>query len=200
MESSGIATFQTTTNVRERPSVKANIVDKYHIGKTVRYDRIENNEGRKWIAFLDESNNTRYCCAEDTDGSVYINLGGAQQSSSSSFGGTTGIPGIPPQGQFPQRGIAKSGCCFLSTCVKGGCTTKEQCIQAFNWATEKGKVRVGDAYVSCGRENLARDISNHFGLTYHEDYQITPNFHNTHFYITVNGEEIFNSVRLGYAL
>lgn len=200
MESSGIATFQTTTNVRVGPSVKANIVDKYYIGKTVRYDRIENNEGRKWIAFLDESNNTRYCCAEDTDGSVYINLGGAQQSSSSSFGGTTGIPGIPPQGQFPQRGIAKSGCCFLSTCVKGGCTTKEQCIQAFNWATQNGKVQKSDAYVSCDKDILAQDISNHFGLTYHGDYKIVHNYHKTHFYVTVNGEEIFNSVRLGYAL
>ena len=200
MESSGIATFQTRTNVREGPSVRANIVDKYDVGKTVRYDRIENNEGRKWIAFLDESKNTRYCCAEDTDGSVYINLGGAQQSSSSSFGGITGIPGIPPQGQFPQRGIAVSGCCFLSTCVKGGCTTKEQCIQAFNWATQNGKVRERDAYVSCDKEVLARDISNHFGLTYHENYEIYHNSDNTHFYIRVNGKEFFNSVRLGFAL
>lgn len=200
MQSSGIAIFQANVYVREGPSVTTKSVAQYYIGETVRYDSIVNNEGRKWISYIGRSGNRRYCCAVDTDGSVYINLGEAQQSSSSSFGGTTGIPGIPRQGEFPQRGIAVSGCCFLSSCVKGGCTTKEQCIQAFNWATEKGKVRVGDAYVSCGRENLARDISNHFGLTFHDNYEIYQNSKKTHFYIRVNGKEIFNSGGLGFAL
>ena len=112
----------------------------------------------------------------------------------------TGIPGIPRQGQFSQRGIRVSGCCFLSCCVKGGCTTKEQCIQAFNWATQKGKVREGDAYVSCNQTELAKDISKNFGLTYHDDYKICRNSDNTHFYITVNGNEFFNSAGLGFAL
>ena len=200
MQSSGIAIFQANVYVREGPSVTTKSVAQYYIGETVRYDSIVNNEGRKWISYIGQSGNRRYCCAVDTDGSVDINLGGAQQSSSSSFGGTTGIPGIPRQGEFPQRVIAVSGCCFLSSCVKGGCTTKEQCIQAFNWATQNGKVQKSDAYVSCDKDILAQDISNHFGLTYHGDYKIVHNYHKTHFYVTVNGEEIFNSVRLGYAL
>ena len=194
--SSGTGYFLTAVRVRASPSTSSETVATYQAGDSVVYDSVVQNEGRTWISYIGGSGNRRYCCAVDSDGSVYIK----NEDSSDVFGGVTGMKYIPTQGQFAQPGIAKSGCCFLAACVKGGCTTQAQCVSCWNWATSTGRVRSSDAWVSCGCENLARDCASHFGLPYHSDYSIVWNCKQSHFYVFRNGRELFNSAGLGWGV
>lgn len=201
--SSGTAYFLTAVKVRAGPSVGSAHVATYAAGDTVRYDQVVTNEGRTWISYIGGSGNRRYCCAIDTDGSAYISTSGSSGGGGSGgdvFGGVTGMKYIPTQMSFAQAAIRSWGCCFLAACVKGGCTTQQQCVNVWNWAVSTGRVRGSDSWVSCGSETLARDVSSHFGLPYHSDYQIVWNCKHSHFYVFRNGRELFNSAGLGWGV
>ena len=70
-----IAKFLTDVRVRLAPSVSSEHVASYQPGETVRYEKTVNNEGRLWITYVAKSGNRRYCCAIDTNGEKYIDLG-----------------------------------------------------------------------------------------------------------------------------
>ena len=70
-----IARFLTTVQVRAGPSTSTEAVAKYTKGEEVKYDKTVNNEGRLWISYIGRSGNRRYCCAIDTNGEKYIDLG-----------------------------------------------------------------------------------------------------------------------------
>ena len=59
---------------------------------------------------------------------------------------------------------------FLCICVQGGLITLEQCIDCFNWGLASGKLRNVDCYVSCNKEESAKEISSKYDTTYHGDY------------------------------
>ena len=190
-------------NVRTGPSTSAQKVAYYDEGQVINSgDQLIQNEGRTWLRYTGGSGNKRYVCVIDTNGSKYVDvpphIGGhppppppPPQPQNS----PTGIPGIPKQSQFPDYRIRNWGCCFLCTCVKGGLTNKDQCMDCFNWGLNSGKLRSSDCYVSCNKENWAREISQRYGTPYHGDYcyQKGPN----HFWLTQNGREIFNSSGIG---
>ena len=69
------AKFLTTVNVRASPSTSSSVVAKYNKGETVKYDQTVENEGRLWISYIGKSGNRRYCCAKDTNGEWYIDIG-----------------------------------------------------------------------------------------------------------------------------
>ena len=112
------------------------------------------------------------------------------------FRSLTSVPGIPIQNDFPDSRIRNFGCCFLCTCVKGGLTTLEQCMDCFNWGINSGKLRSSDCYVNTNKENWAKEISERYGTQYHGDYCFQKNSH--HFWLTQNGIEIFNSAGIGW--
>ena len=78
-----LATFLTTVKVRAGPSTSTESVAVYKQGETVKYDKTVENEGRLWISYVGGSGNRRYCCARDTNGEVYINLGNSGGNSGS---------------------------------------------------------------------------------------------------------------------
>ena len=103
---------------------------------------------------------------------------------------STGIPGIPKLSQFPDNRLKNYGDCFLCTCVKGGLTTLEQCMDCFKWGLESGKLRNSDCYIACNKEEWAKEISSKYDTTYHEDYVFQKSFHG--FWLTQNGKQVFN--------
>ena len=105
----------------------------------------------------------------------------------------TGIAGIDYQSRIPNMA---EGCCFMSACVKGGLCSTAQISDAYNWALSAGKIRA-DTYVLVGGEQLAKDISAHYGTQYHSDYYFNSNYR--HFWLVdSSGNEIFNSAGLGW--
>ena len=189
-------------NVRTAPSTSAQKVAYYDEGQVINSgDQLIQNEGRTWLRYTGGSGNKRYVCVIDTNGSKYVevppHIGGCTHLSLCACWpfSATGIPGIPKQSQFPDERIKKWGCCFLCTCVKGGLTNKDQCMDCFNWGLNSGKLRSSDCYVSCNKENWAREISQRYGTQYHGDYCYQKNSH--HFWLTQNGREIFNSSGIG---
>jgi len=110
----------------------------------------------------------------------------------------SGIPGIPLQRHFPDQRIQKWGCCFLCTCVKGGLTTMDQCMQTFQLGLNEGKLRQSDCYVQFNKEEWAPLIAQRFGTPYHPDYIFQTNSRRSHFWLTQNGREIFNSNGIGW--
>ena len=72
------ARFLTTVKVRAGPSTSTQAVATYSAGETVNYDKTVENEGRLWISYVGRSGKRRYCCARDTNGETYINLGNNQ--------------------------------------------------------------------------------------------------------------------------
>ena len=110
----------------------------------------------------------------------------------------SGIPGIPIISQFPDPRIQKWGDCFLCTCVKGGLTTMDQCMQVFHLGLKEGKLRQSDCYVQYNKEAWAQEIAERFGTTYHPDYIFETNSRRSHFWLTQNGREIFNSNGIGW--
>ena len=72
------ARFLTTVKVRAGPSTSTEVVATYSAGETVNYDKTVENEGRLWISYIGRSGNRRYCCARDTNGEKYIDLGNNQ--------------------------------------------------------------------------------------------------------------------------
>ena len=177
--------------VRTGPSTNSQKVAHYNEGDIISSgDSLIQNEGRTWLRYTGASGNKRFVCAIDADGSKFVdvNISGPGPS-------PTGIPGIPKQQQFPDHRIRNWGCCFLCTCVKGGLTTQDQCMDCFNWGINSGKLR-NDCYINCDKENWAREISQRYGTPYHGDYCFQKNNH--HFWLTQNGREIFNSSGIGW--
>ena len=81
-----IARFLTNVKVRAGPSTSSESVTTYKAGETVRYDNTVNNEGRLWITYIGKSGNRRYCCAVDTNGAKYIDLGNSDGGSNNNCG------------------------------------------------------------------------------------------------------------------
>ena len=70
-----IARFLTRVKVQTGPSTSTEAVATYEEGEIINYDKTEENEGRLWISYIGSSENRRYCCARDTNGEIYIDLG-----------------------------------------------------------------------------------------------------------------------------
>ena len=193
-------------NVRTGPSVGSQKVAYYDAGQIIKSgDLLIENEERIWLRYTGGSGNKRFICAINNDGSVFVEVPAhipgprkirkipppPPQPSS-----PTGIPGIPKQQEFPDNRIRQTGCCFLCTCVKGGLTNMNQCMDCFNWGINSGKLRGSDCYINCNKENWAKEISQRYGTPYHGDYCFQKNHH--HFWLTLNGQEIFNSSGIGW--
>ena len=105
----------------------------------------------------------------------------------------TGIASINYQMYIPNMTY---GCCFMSACVKGGLCTTAQISAAYSWALSAGKIEA-NTYVLVGGEQLAKDISAHYGTQYHSEYYFNSNYR--HFWlVNSSGKEIFNSAGLGW--
>ena len=190
-------------NVRAGPSTSAAKVAHYDAGQMINSgDQLIENENRIWLRYTGGSGNKRFVCAINNDGSKYVEVAGHIPGPRGLGGGhpvpsgETGIAGIPNQRHFPDHRIQNWGCCFLCTCVKGGLTTKDQCMDCFNWGINSGKLSSSNCYVNCNKENWAREISSRYGTPYHGDYCFQKNSH--HFWLIQNGREIFNSSGIGW--
>jgi len=179
-------------NVRAGPSTGSQQVAQYNANQMINSgDAIILNEGRKWLRYTGSSGNQRYVCAINNDGSRYVDY-------------PKDLPEIPYeikiplQTQFPDYRIKKWGCCFLCTCVKGGLTTMDQCMQVFQLGLAEGKLRQSDCYVQFNKEEWAPLIAQRFGTPYHADYIFQTNNKHSHFWLTQNGREIYNSLGIGY--
>ena len=197
-------------HVRAGPSFNTEKIATYNAGDIINSgDLLIENEGCIWLRYTGASGNKRYVCAYDKDGTQYVQPGVAIPGLRfPKVGGgcdipihnlhlsNTGIPGIPKQTQFPDHRIQRWGCFFLCTCVKGGLTTYDQCMDCFNWGINTGKLRPTDCYVLCDKEQWAREISSRYGTPYHADYCFQKN--HRHFWLTQNGNEIYNPKGLGW--
>ena len=111
----------------------------------------------------------------------------------------TGVAGIPYQNEMlPDM---ESGCLVLACCVVGGLGTRDQVLDARNWALDNEYIASSN-YVQIGSMDLAQKIADHYGTTFHSDFQIREDVYgggNTHFWVAnADGEEIFNSAGLGW--
>ena len=70
-----IGRTKKTVIIRECPSILTKEIDRFIPNTIVKYDQTIINEGRKWILFIDNSDNRRYCCAINIDGEELIELG-----------------------------------------------------------------------------------------------------------------------------
>ena len=184
-------------NVRAGPSIGSQSVAHYDAGQMINSgNAIILNEGRKWLRYTGSSGNQRYVCAINNDGSRYVDY-------------PPNLPMIPPpccppphpmplQTQFPDPRIQKWGGCFLCTCVKGGLTTMDQCMQVFHLGLKEGKLRQSDCYVQYNKEAWAQEIAERFGTTYHPYYIFQANNRRTHFWLTSYGREIYNPFGIGW--
>ena len=87
----------------------------------------------------------------------------------------------------------------MSACVKGGLCTTDQITKAYYWALNAGKIR-DDCLLYVAGSELARQISEKYKTTFHNDYNIIGNNgdYSTHYWLIDNsGKEIFNSAGLG---
>ena len=188
--------------VRDQPSLNSRVLDYYDSGDIIRSgSQIIFNEGRWWLKYTSSSGYQRYICCYDSNGQAYINVpnivpgprpGGPNPVPPSD----TGIPGFPKQKQFPNSNIQNWGCCFLCSCVKGGLTDMNHCLDCYNWCLQSGKIRA-DCWVNIDKEQLARQISQRYNTPYHGDYNFQTNARRNHFWLTQNGREIFNSAGIG---
>ena len=201
-------------DVRAGPSFNTEKIATYNAGNIINSgDLLIENEGCIWLRYTGASGNKRYVCAIDRDGTQYVQPASHIPGLKFPIVGRdcdipihnppcapppfsyTGILGIPKQTQFPDHRIQKWGCCFLCTCVKGGLTTFDQCMDCFNWGINTGKLRPTDCYVLCDKEQWAREISSRYGTPYHGDYCFQKS---RTFCLTQNGKEIFNPLGLGW--
>ena len=106
------------------------------------------------------------------------------------------IPKLPLAKDFSDKRIKNYGDCFLYTCVKGGLTAKAHCEDCFKWGMSSGKLRSIDCYVSCNKEDLARELSQRYGTPYHGNYCFQAGGHC--FSLIQNGKEIYNPYGIGW--
>ena len=186
--------------VRSAPSTTSEEIAKCNTGQIINSgeELIQNEEGI-WLRYTGQSGNKRYVMAYNKDNTPYVDVAphipGPRPPAVYPPPSSTGIPGIPKLSQFPDNRLKHCGDCFLCTCVKGGLTTLEQCMDCFNWGIVTGKLW-HDCYVNCNKEELAKEISSKYDTTYHEDY-VFQKSSRSHFWLTQNGKEIFNSYGLG---
>ena len=189
--------------IRAGPSTSSENVhnEKYNSGDIINSgEAIIHNDNRYWLKYNGASGNKRYVCAWDIDGTklidIPLNIPGPRPGQIDNKS-ETGIPGIPKQNKFPNDNIKQSGCCFLSTCVKGGLSNMNQCLDCYNWCLQSGKIRA-DCWVSVNKEDLAKQISQKYNTPFHGDYCFQTNDKRSHFWLTQNGKEIFNSNGIGH--
>ena len=176
------ATFLTAVKVRAGPSTSTAHVATYSAGETVNYDKTVENEGRLWISYIGGSGNRRYCCARDTNGETYIELGNS--------GGNVSLN----QKSSRHPAVRAEGCCFLCTCYLGGLNNMNEADDCFAWALSQGKVR-GDSWVKY-KDALPGEIANRYGRNRRSGRIVQGN---NHFYVVnAGGVEIFNSISPGY--
>ena len=178
-----IARFLTNVKVRTGPSTSSQSVATYNQGETVKYDSTVQNEGRLWISYIGGSGNRRYCCAIDTNGQKYIDLGGNNNNVSIN------------QKNSRHQAVRKEGCCFLSACYLGGLNNINEADDCWDWAANAGKVRRSDSYVIVEKHGLANEIANRYGRTRRSGTIVKGN---NHFYVVNGGVEVFNSISPGY--
>ena len=179
------ARFLTTVKVRAGPSTSTEVVATYSAGETVNYDKTVENEGRLWISYIGRSGNRRYCCARDTNGEKYIDLG--------NHGGNGGSVSLN-QKSSRHPAVRAEGCCFLCTCYLGGLNNMNEADDCFAWALSQGKVR-NDSWVK-NKDVLPGEIANRYGRN-RRSGRIVPG--KNHFYVVnAGGVEIFNSISPGY--
>ena len=187
-------------NVRAGPSLTAEKIAVYNAGEIIHSgEEIIHNEEGYWLKYTGSSGNKRFVIMEDKDGSKYVEVPPHIPGPRHICGGGCDCQcgrRIPNQTQFPDIRIQRWGCCFLCTCVKGGLTTIDQCMDCFNWGMSSGKLRSSDCYVKCNKETWAREISQRYGTQYHADYTFQKNSH--HFWLTSNGVEIYNPLGIGW--
>jgi len=185
-----IAKFLTTVKVRAGPSTSTEVVAKYTAGETVKYDKTVENEGRLWISYIGGSGNRRYCCARDTNGEKYIELGNSGNNQ-----GNAGNVSLN-QKSSSYSAVRKEGCCFLCACYLGGLNNINEADDCFEWATSNRKVRSSDSYVNMDKHVLASEIANRYGRNRRSGKIVKGN---NHFYVVNDGGvEIFNSISPGY--
>lgn len=194
-------------SIRDGPSTSCSKLGSYNEGEVIKSgDQLIQNEGRTWLRYYSSKGDLRYVCAIDNNGSKYIDfpsyLGVQSTPAPANFQQSediwkTGLRHFPLQKDFPIESIRKSGCCFLCTCVKGGLTTQEECLDCYNWAVKNKIINPSDCYINVEKNRLSEEIANRYGTTFHSDYvfQKSPS---PHFYLTQNGIEIFNSAGIGY--
>jgi hypothetical protein len=68
-----LATFNDTVRCRAGSSTNANQYATYYPNEQVWVHDFVESEGRIWLVYHRNSGGNGYCCARDTDGSVYIN-------------------------------------------------------------------------------------------------------------------------------
>lgn len=189
-------------NIRSRPSFTAEKVGQFQAKDLIKSGKeLIIEENRIWLKFNDKTGNERYVCVVNNNHDVYVNV-------SPNIPGPRHIPviGVPPevgrllsipkQTEFSDDRIKNWGSCFLCTCVKGGLTNVEQIMECFNWGLHSGKLRNSDIFINYNKEQWAREISSRYGTTYHYDYFFEKN--NQHFWLTKNGNEIYNPKGLGW--
>jgi hypothetical protein len=183
---SGVGKFVETVRVRSQPSTNSEQVATYYPGETVRYDSIVEGDGRLWISYIGQSGNRRYCCLRDRDGSIYIEVphdGGSQ---------VEGLQYL--QKQSSHEAVRKEGCLFCSICWIANLKTIQEVDRAFEWARSRGKVR-SDSYILMSSLQLAREIAQQFGRDHKRGYNIEEG--RNHFYVVLNGREVYNSMGWG---
>lgn len=196
--------------VRTSPSTNTEAVAHYDTGNIINSgDLLILNEGRIWLRYTGGSGNKRFVCYMDSNGSRYIDVPPHVPGPRSLDipvpipipqpiipTGETGVPGIPKQRHFPNQNIRNWGCCFLAACVKGGLTDMNKCLDCYNWALQKGKIR-NDCWIKIDKNALAQQISQKYGTPFHNDYIFQSNGNRSHFWLSQGGREIFNSDGIG---
>ena len=148
--------------------------------------------------YLDSGPHSNHKCG----GGIYTNIRcGVEQifllaGSDEKFENNIKNDGLILQRNFSINAIKKSGCLFLACCYVGGLTSYEQCIEAYYWASQKGKIRGNDCYVNISSNKLASEISQKFGTNFKNGCIFAKNSH--HFWVEQNGKEIYNSAGIGW--
>ena len=188
--------------VRAAPSTTSEEIAQYNAGDIIHSgdSLIENEEGI-WLRYTGQSGNKRYVMAYNKDNAQYVDVAPNIPNPFSKCRGGCACGGchysiLLRQNQFPDPRIQNYGCCFLCTCVKGGLTTIEQCMDCFHWGLASGKLRANDCYINCNKEQWAREISMRYGTPYHGDYVFEKN--ERHFWLRQGEREIYNSKGIGW--
>ena len=106
----------------------------------------------------------------------------------------TGVQGITPQ--YLVANMAE-GCYFMGCCVIGGLGNDNQIQSAYTWCLSNGYIN-DRAWVNIDSIALAKQISQHFGTTFHSGWKLQDIGCNHHWVVDGNGKEVFNASGLGY--
>ena len=104
----------------------------------------------------------------------------------------TGVQGITPQYLVANM---KEGCYFMGCCVIGGLGNDAQIQSAYNWALNLGYINAKAWVTSIDGIALAKEISQHFGTTFHKGWSLEYGC-NHYWVLDTNGKEVFNAAGL----